>query len=123
METGCNELGTTLKELGVEGVTQVGIDAIHLPRAFDGSSVEYDSDDVKNAFRARCEEIGSALLRTSAGAIGEEKIMNRALGYGNHGFLVAFPYNTPTQTLTMLWSSGQVDGWDWLPLIPRRKKV
>jgi hypothetical protein len=35
---------------------------------------------------------------------------------------VVFPYNVPTATLTLLWSEGKVDGIDWMPLLPRRKK-
>jgi hypothetical protein len=47
----------------------------------------------------------------------------RALGYGNQAFLVLFPYNAPSQSLTALWATGDVDGAPWSPLFPRRKKT
>ena len=46
----------------------------------------------------------------------------RALGYGNDAFLVLFPNNTPSATLTCLWKRGTVDGIPWMPLFPRRQK-
>jgi deoxynucleoside triphosphate triphosphohydrolase SAMHD1 len=36
--------------------------------------------------------------------------------------LLVTPFNTPTQTLTVLWMEGEVDGLPWKPLFPRRKK-
>jgi hypothetical protein len=42
----------------------------------------------------------------------------RELGFGNSGFIVASAFNTPTASLTLLWSEGQ----DWRPLLPRRTK-
>jgi len=50
------------------------------------------------------------------------KADERLLGYGNRANLVIFPYNTPTQTLTCIWASGQYNGAEWVPLFPRRKK-
>ena len=52
-----------------------------------------------------------------------EEIEQRALGYGGRSYLLVFPYNTPTQSLTLLWGEGTVDGWQWLPLLPRRRKT
>lgn len=65
--------------------------------------------------------IGEALLLSQGRAA--EWASDRALGYGNRGLLVTFPYNTPSQTLTCLWAPGVVDGAPWLPLLPRRKKL
>lgn len=84
------------------------------PRAFTGPG----------EFQERCRDLGFQLL---AGYGGKERSddwrKERALGYGNQGYLLAFPYNTPTQSLTLLWCSGKADGEDWLPLVPRRRKT
>ncbi len=73
-------------------------------------------------FEKRCRVIGEQLLADNDPAHDATWISERALGYGNDGFLVVFPYNTPTQTLTCLWKDGIVDGIEWVPLIPRRPK-
>jgi deoxynucleoside triphosphate triphosphohydrolase SAMHD1 len=73
-------------------------------------------------FEARCRNIGEQLLADDDPAHDATWISDRALGYGNQGFLIVFPYNTPTQTLTCLWKEGIVDGVEWVPLVPRRPK-
>ena len=82
------------------------------PTAFDGDS----------EFRERCREIGRSLLTDGNELHNDAWIEERVLGYGNEAFMVVFPYNTPTQTLTCLWKAGTVDGIEWVPLIPRRPK-
>jgi HD superfamily phosphohydrolase len=100
-----------------------------LPFAFDLDL--HASPDVKEAFQRRCEVIGKSLLvhakqkETGKTATKAElkKIDGRALGYGNKGMLLASPFNVPTQTLTAIWAEGEVDGIEWQPLFPRRKKL
>ncbi|SKU60244.1 Uncharacterised protein [Mycobacteroides abscessus subsp. massiliense] len=72
-------------------------------------------------FTEECRRIGRQLLADTGHD--EGWIRDRSLGYGNHGLLVVFPYNTPTATLTALWKAGIVDGQPWRPLIPRLKKT
>ena len=111
------------KELGLELHVHVANTADRLPTAFTGDSVEYSTPDAARRFQERCAEIGQELLESSpSGPRNKDTIPNRVLGYGNHAFLIAFPYNVPTQTLTLLWSTGTVDGIPWMPLLPRRKK-
>jgi hypothetical protein len=81
-------------------------------------------------FLARCSEIGKQLIDSTAeqkrGETDDQFLKrkgNRRLGYGNRAMLLASPFNVPTQTLTMIWASGKVDGTEWLPLMPRRKKI
>jgi deoxynucleoside triphosphate triphosphohydrolase SAMHD1 len=102
--------------LKLNAVGGVHIPSGGLPRAFKN---ERGQDA---AVRERANEIGRQLLRTAQPGKSDDWIAERALGYGGHGYLLAFPYNTPTQTLTLLWRDGKVDGWQWLPLIPRRAK-
>ncbi|HET9591894.1 MAG TPA: hypothetical protein VFP17_03160 [Solirubrobacterales bacterium] len=78
--------------------------------------------DASPEFLDRCKTIGRQLLQDENPNHDEEWIEERILGYGNEAFVVAFPYNTPTQTLTCLWKSGTVDGIEWVPLLPRRPK-
>lgn len=49
-------------------------------------------------------------------------VNERLLGYGNLGKLLASTFNTPTITVTGLWSAGDHDGSPWHPLLPRLKK-
>ena len=110
-------LQQALTDEGLVGPIFRHMDAKLLPRAFRTAA----GDD---AFRDRVREIGAQLLRDYAGKPrSKEWIDTRALGYGNDGYLLLFPYNAPTQTLTMLWAGGTVDGFSWLPLAPRRPKL
>jgi hypothetical protein len=53
----------------------------------------------------------------------EETCEKRALGYGNHGLLVAFPYNVPAHTVTAIWERGDLGVDKWNALLPRRRKA
>jgi HD superfamily phosphohydrolase len=95
-----------------------------LPFAFDCCFEGIDSDKV-DRFRERCRQIGRELAlqmspRKSAGAI--QRAEQRALGYGNRAMLLASPFNVPTQTLTVIWGTGVINGAKWQPLMARRKK-
>lgn len=107
---GGDALAAALPDLGLNGVVHVA--DTHVPRAFDDGG----------EFKDRCAEIGRQLLLSPAEGHDAEWVEDRKLGYGNDGFLLAFSYNTPAQTLTCLWQDGVVDGTEWVPLIPRRKK-
>lgn len=75
-------------------------------------------------FLKHCGRIGKELLQSEPGTeITENKLDERALGYGNKGMLMASLFNTPTQTLTAIWASGIADGTLWSPLLRRRKKI
>jgi len=87
-----------------------------LPRAFSTSAERRDP------VRDRAREIGRQLLSSGPKQRTPEWIAERSLGYGNNGYLLLFPYNTPAQALTLLWCDGMVDSWRWLPLFPRRAK-
>jgi hypothetical protein len=113
------ELGTS----GIQASVHVQQDDALLPEAFSGEAVRYASRASAGRFQARCRDIGQKLLESQhAEGWSPAKIAGRALGYGNNGYLVVFPYNVPTATLTLLWSEGKVGGIDWMPLLPRRKK-
>lgn len=81
---------------------EIGVAAGELP-----TLLSFDDNLIKE-----CRRIGLQLVRNE----------DWALGYGNGALLVAFPHNTPTQSLTCLWASGMVDGRAWTPLLPRRRK-
>lgn len=88
------------------------------------------SSEIQESFKERCNEIGIALLRSMKeaetgkppSADDMRKIAKRGLGHGNRAMLLASPFNVPSQSLTAIWGEGTVDGVDWLPLLPRRKK-
>jgi HD superfamily phosphohydrolase len=88
------------------------------PRAFSGRG-----NSARDALEARCREIGDQLLDDDEPRHNQEWRKDRSLGYGNEAFLVVFPYNTPSQTLTCIWRSGTVDGVEWTALLPRRQKL
>ena len=74
----------------------------------------------------RCADIGRQIVLSQA--TGESvqqaqgKTAERALGYGNRGMLLGTPFNVPSQTMTLVWGNGIVDGLPWEPLMRRRKK-
>jgi hypothetical protein len=111
------QLQCELTEMELKSTVRVHMSSPgQLPRAFNG--------EASSKFRRRCEGIGRQLLRTGTGKTRTPAwVRARALGYGNEAYLLAFPYNTPTQALTLLWCGGTVDGWSWLPLLPRRTKL
>jgi HD superfamily phosphohydrolase len=88
------------------------------PRAFVGKKSEQ-----RQKLEEYCQGVGLQLLDDGKERHNLEWREQRALGYGNEAFLVTFPYNTPTHTLTCLWKSGKVDGIDWTALLPRRTKL
>jgi len=116
---GKNTLITELGTSGIQPKVHVGQDESTLPKAF-GGGVQYRPADAESRFEARCREIGRQLMESQG--VRAEKVAERALGYGNNAYLVVFSYNVPTATLTLLWSEEKVDGIDWMPLLPRRKK-
>jgi HD superfamily phosphohydrolase len=79
---------------------------------------------VIESFLSRCQEIGADLIRSEPGKehLTEEKVLERALGYGGKAMLMASFVNVPTQTLTAIWMSGKADNVNWSPLLRRRKK-
>jgi HD superfamily phosphohydrolase len=115
---GADLLRTTCAELGISAKVSIRIDDAILPRAF-GTGL-FASEGQESRFRDAAVRIGGELLASTGMAL--EKIEGRRLGYGNDAFLVVFLYNTPTQSLTCLWSGGTAGGFPWLPLLPRRKK-
>jgi len=117
--TGAEALRATCGASGLTAKVAIHINDSQLPHAFDSDL--FKDDDQRVGFRKACERIGRDLLVSTGTA--PEKVDGRCLGYGNDAFLVAFLYNTPTQTLTCLWSGGTTNGFDWLPLLPRRKKL
>lgn len=116
---GADRLVERCRDLGFEPEVYVGI--TDLPSALDATI--YGSQAQRDDFISRCQAIGSELLINPAEGHDEAWAAQRALGYGNDGYLVLFPYNTPAQALTVLWASGSVGGMKWDPLFPRRKKV
>jgi HD superfamily phosphohydrolase len=113
-QDGVTALVAESTRVGLRATGSVHIAASNLPKAFGAAGGE--------PVRDRAREIGRQLLKTTQSAKTDEWIAERSLGYGNNGYLLVFPYNTPTQTLTLLWSEGTVDGWRWLPIFPRRAK-
>jgi len=97
---------------------------VDMPCAFSGNTVRYKNSARQDEFKDKCQEIASDLLHEAEGKTREKSwVQERTLGYGNKGYLIVFPYNVPTQTLTLLWRAGKTRGWDWLPLLPRRTKT
>lgn len=114
---GVRALEGALDRLGLDGTVSLADNPI-APRAFSGAK-----SGPREQLEKRCQEIGVQLLDDGEERHNKSWRERRALGYGNEAFLITFPYNTPTQTLTCLWKSGKVDGVDWTALLPRRTKT
>lgn len=117
---GVSEIQRVTRELGVDADIYAHLTDDKIPTAFNGVGPESDSEAWAR-FETRCREIGTELLRTEGWP--DEKVAQRALGYGNRALLLFFPYNSPAQTLTCMWKEGPVGGDSWQPLIRRRKKA
>jgi len=88
-----------------------------LPSLFDETVVP--NPDTRERLLSFARGAGMQLL---ASHLRQEKREGRVLGYGDRALLIVFSYNTPSQTLVLLWADGHVDGQPWMPLFPRRKK-
>jgi hypothetical protein len=84
------------------------------------NDVAFTSENQQRTFIQKCREIALPLLVDEELNHHGEWANERLLGYGNEGYLLVFPYNTPTQALTVLWASKKGNSWE--PLFPRRKK-
>ena len=115
---GLEELKQFIGGHGMNATASVHIQEHALPTAF----ADFESD-----IAVFCRAVGKEVLPTSSHSAGKERspewLNERTLGYGNQAFLVAFPYNIPTQSLTLLWCDGSYRGNPWKPLLPRRKKL
>jgi hypothetical protein len=115
-------LTAVVDEARSRGMTVIGqhvaIDASQLPSAEDDSL--YSGSASVADFVTACRTLGEALVL--AETHDSTKSQQRALGYGNHGLLVAFPYNVPSQCLTCIWKGGPTGIGQWSPLLSRRKK-
>lgn len=117
MDAGQSNLVRELGSLGFQDFTiHVGIDESEIPTLAQVGSAAFP-DDMKT-FSDRCASIGRQLI-----GVDDEEVEDRLLGYGNAGLLLVFAYNTPSASVTALWKSGEVDGWPWRPVFPRRKKL
>jgi deoxynucleoside triphosphate triphosphohydrolase SAMHD1 len=118
-EDGRSALMKACQKLGIDATIHIGMTEDKIPFAFENCGFGV-SDELKEAFKVRCAEIGEQLM---SGGASEAKSKTRALGYGNRSMLLVSGYNVPTQVLTCLWKAGTVDGIDWHPLLNRRTKV
>lgn len=117
-DDGVKAVQKAIIDLGLQGVVHSHLRENELPVAFDENYI--DSEAIPK-FRSQCLSVGRQLLSTENWE--KRKLEERLLGYGNRGLLLFFPYNSPAQSLTCMWAKGTVDGDEWIPLIPRRKKV
>lgn len=118
-EDGARAVAQRCGELGLNAVVEIGNK--RLPTALDEQV--YESAAQERRFLERAAEIGRDLLLNTSIGHDDAWVADKGLGYGDHGFLIIFPYNTPTQTLACLWTSGELrDGRSWDALFPRRKK-
>lgn len=122
-DKGIKEVESAAKKLGINATVFRYIDETGIPFAFDGSEPN-ELAEAMASFKARCAEIGRCLVafKDDGAAQTKKKIAERELGYGNRAMLLGSPFNVPSQTLTAIWASGQVEGTSWVPLMVRRKK-
>lgn len=119
--------------LALAGFTR-GIEKVRQARVFDSVSVAVELDDTARAFSPQAnifnsmEELrqakevatflGSFLYPAKPGS--DPDVGPGPLGYESCEALVVFHYNTPNNTLPILWQRGRIGMADWAPLFPRR---
>ncbi|AKJ07402.1 hypothetical protein ATI61_111350 [Archangium gephyra] len=111
------ELTERLQKLGLQVKDIVVVESL----SEDGLASTMPEEQIE-PLRKHLRHVGESLLRSTKPTWDEQRIQERALGYGNGGHLVAFQMNVPTFTVTALWSRGDYEGRPWLPLLPRRSK-
>jgi hypothetical protein len=87
-----------------------------------------DDVPVGDELREFLREVGKSLLLSTKGEREHhpwtsKKCEESALGYNNDERLVVVEYNTPTGTITPIWSGGSYRNAPWLPLFPRRQRT
>jgi len=117
-EAGAQHTIDILRGFGVEAMHFIHTPAEHLPTVT--KALRGLTSDALAEFLALCKGIGQQLLEP---VTDPAKLEERLLGYGNFGMLITYSYNTPSVTLTALAHDGQVDGREWVALLPRRKKL
>lgn len=99
LEEGPERLANWLAQRTMRGSIHVDNPESTLPTLLELN----ESGAVPDEFVDYCAEIGMSLLTPNyPGDVAE----NRKLGYGNKALLVAFPYNVPAHTTTLLWIGG-----------------
>jgi len=101
-----------LASLGIKA--EVYIHDKVIPTIFDVAKDISGADKVISFLR----DVGMFVLRNSYDQ-SRMRSEENALGYGNHGLLIAFPYSTPKQAVTALWASGETSYGQWQALFPR----
>lgn len=128
-DEGVRLIRDTANDLALDAVVYRHIGEADIPFADEMCFTGIDREQA-DAFMAVCSHVGASLVRSTAKRRPTEseadfasKVASRALGYGNKAMLLASPFNVPTQTMTPFWGQGRVDGVEWTPLLPRRKKA
>jgi hypothetical protein len=65
-------------------------------------------------------QVGESLLSDKGWE--PEKVVERALGYGNLQRLTVFAHNVPKSLITAFWKYGHYDNRPWVPLFPERSE-
>lgn len=118
---GVTSVEAVAKKIGANLKVYAHITDEKIPFAFEDVDTSIPQE-VWERFKKKCSEIGVGLLKSEESWT-EDKRQARALGYGNKGMLLFFPYNSPSQTLTCMWAEGSLDGRPWAFIMRRRKKV
>jgi len=119
LSVGACRLRELCAEYSINARVHLQLTETDVPTLFDNDLQTYESHSV---FVERCKAISRDLFKQTHPDWNQTKIEERLLGYGNKGLLVTFPYNTPSQTLTCVWSRGTWRGLPWTPLLIRRLK-
>lgn len=123
---GIDAITATAKEAGMDATVFRHMDEADIPFV-DRDCLAGMDPAVVDKFNDRCSTIGAELIRSmqsQAGKVSDEKkVSERSLGYGNRSMLLGSHFNIPSQTMTLIWAKGIVEGVEWEPLLPRRKKT
>lgn len=119
LDEGEKALNDELAWLGFEPRVSVRLKEAEVP-TFESVAAEHPTEDWEG-LKEFLSNVGRQVL--DDGTHDDTWITKRTFGYGNLGKLLISTFNTPTVTISALWKQGIVDGKDWDPIIPRRKKL
>ncbi|MDZ4174367.1 MAG: hypothetical protein U1D36_07830 [Hydrogenophaga sp.] len=119
-DIGVSKIRDRLPQLGLNAIVFPYLSDAEIPFVKEALLKRGKKQPNVDAFITRCTAIGAEILESNQ--VLPEKVEKRKFGYGNRGMLLATLVNVPTQTTTLIWESGKVDGVRWEALLPRRKK-
>lgn len=104
---------------GIRRIEEAG----HFGKVLSATRLTEKDGAFTSGSRLNVDEASREIIKSIAKRYGDRIYPVGPLGYEGAGLLIAFPHNTPNNTLPIIWGGVESESMadDWEPLIPRRK--